>query len=226
MCGRFVLAFEAGLLAEFFGLSEAPLVSPRYNIAPSQDVKGIRVEEGKRRLVLLHWGLIPSWAVDPKIGFRTLNARAETAHKAPAFRSAFRAKRCLIPASGFFEWDKKGGGKQPFFIYREDGKPLAFAGLWERWHNKEGKKVIESCTILTTDANETVGRLHNRMPVILESESFNLWLDPEVTSIEKLSPLLHPAREGILTMYPVSTYVNKATNEGKQCIEPVEEGGG
>lgn len=225
MCGRFSLTYTFEDLLEYFRLAKGPSLEPRYNIAPSQDVAAVRQVGNERQMVLLHWGLIPFWAEDPKIGYRTLNARAETAHKAPAFRAAFRGRRCLIPANGFFEWDKKGGSKQPFFIHRADGRPMAFAGLWEKWHDKEGETVIESCTILTTDANETVGKLHNRMPVILEPENFALWLDPEETGIENLSPLLHPAREGILIMYPVSTFVNKATNEGEKCIEPVGEKG-
>lgn len=223
MCGRFSLTHTSEDLLEYFQLAKVPSLEPRYNIAPSQDIAAVRQVGNERQLVLLRWGLVPFWADDPQIGYRTLNARSETAHITPAFRKAFRVRRCLIPANGFFEWDKKGGSKQPFFIHRVDGRPMAFAGLWEKWHEKEGGTVIESCTILTTDANETVGKLHNRMPVILEPENFDQWLNPEVTSIEKLGPLLHPARKGILTLYPVSTYVNKATNEGEKCIELVEE---
>jgi putative SOS response-associated peptidase YedK len=224
MCGRFSSTFSSRDLREYFLLGEGFDPEPRYNIAPSQDVAAVRLEEGKRRLVLLHWGLTPFWADDRTIAYRTLNARSETAHKSPAFRAAFSSRRCLIPANGFFEWDKKEGSKQPYFIHRADEKPMALAGLWERWENKEGKEVVESCTILTTDAAEPVARLHDRMPVILEPEDFNLWLDPQENKIERLRDLLHPAAPGILTMYPVSRYVNKAGNEGEKCIEETHAG--
>jgi putative SOS response-associated peptidase YedK len=222
MCGRFSLTLSFEELLEYFQLANGARIEPRYNIAPGQDVAVVRRLDNERRLSLLHWGLIPFWAEDPKIGYRTLNARSETAHKTPAFRAAFRSRRCLIPASGFYEWDRKGGGRQPFYIHRRDGQAMAFAGLWERWHDKEGKEVIESCTILTTDANETVGKLHNRMPAILEQENFDVWLDPEEGSVGELKPLLRPAEPEILVMYPVSRYVNKATNEGEKCLEPIK----
>jgi len=151
-----------------------------------------------------------------------INARAETAHKTPAFRAAFRGRRCLIPASGFYEWDKKGGSRQPYNIRRADGKPLALAGLWERWEGEEGKTVIESCTILTTAASEPVSRLHERMPVILEPEHFELWLDPGEQWVERLRELMEPVTPGVLEMYPVSSYVNKAGSEGGE----VRWGGG
>lgn len=225
MCGRFTLPASPAELLAYFQLKEAPAFEPRYNIAPSQEVATVRVEEGKRNLAFLRWGLIPYWADDPKIGYRSINARAETVHKSPAFRAAFRKRRCIIPAGGFYEWLTEGKEKQPFYIYRRDGKPMAFAGLWERWHDEETSRDIESCTILTTEANELVGRLHNRMPVILEPDTFVLWLDPEEQKGDVLKALLHPADSETLTMYPVSTFVNKSTNEGKRCIEPVKEQG-
>lgn len=220
MCGRFSLTFTSRDLGEYFHLKQDLPLIPRYNIAPSQYVAAIRREDGERILRELHWGLIPFWAKDRKIGYRTINARAETAHKSPSFREAFRSRRCLIPATGFYEWDKTGGSKQPYFIYPTNNKPMAFAGLWERWHDKEGEKVIESCTILTTAASTPVARLHNRMPVILKPENFDLWLDPEEHRVEPLRALLLPSAAEILAMYPVSRYVNKAANEGAQCLEP------
>jgi putative SOS response-associated peptidase YedK len=223
MCGRFSLTFTYDDLLEYFQLAQGLALEPRYNIAPSQQVAAVRVEEGERRLVLLRWGLIPCWAADPKIGYRMINARAETAHKTPAFRAAFRGRRCLIAATGFYEWDKMGGTRQPFHIQRADGNPLAFAGLWEHWEEKEGKEVIESCTILTTTADGPVARLHDRMPVILEPEDFTLWLDPEERRVDRLRELLQPTAPGVLDMYPVSSFVNKAGNEGERCVEPVEE---
>ena len=219
MCGRFSLTASNEGLVNYFGLARGLALEPRYNIAPSQQVAAARVEAGERRLVLLRWGLIPFWANDPKIGYKMINARAETAHKTPAFRAAFRGRRCLIPASGFYEWDKKGGSRQPYYIRRADGQPLALAGLWEHWEGEEGKTVIESCTILTTAASEPVARLHDRMPVILEPEDFDLWLDPGEQRVDRLRGMLEPAAPGVLGMVPVSAYVNKATNEGERCIE-------
>ena len=221
MCGRFSLTNTFDDLRDYFQLAGSPLaLSPRYNAAPSQDVTAVRLEEGERRLIMLRWGLIPFCAEDPKIGYRTINARAETIHKAPAFRAAFRKRRCLIPASGFFEWLKKGKEKQPYHIYRRDGNPMALAGLWERWRDEKAGRDIESCAIITTDANQLVARLHDRMPVILEPDDFGKWLDPEEESLGRLLPLLRPVDEGVLEMYPVSSFVNKPQNEGEKCIEP------
>jgi putative SOS response-associated peptidase YedK len=220
MCGRFSLTYTDQDLLEYFQLARGLDLEPRYNIAPSQPVAAVRVEEGERRLVLLRWGLIPFWANDPKVGYKMINARAETAHKTPAFRAAFRGRRCLIPASGYYEWDKKGGSRQPYHILRADGQPMALAGLWEHWEGEEGKTVIESCTILTTAASEPVARLHDRMPVILEPEDFDRWLDPGEQRVERLRELLQPAAPGVLSMHPISPYVNKASNEGERCIEP------
>jgi putative SOS response-associated peptidase YedK len=221
MCGRFSQTFSDRDLLEYFHLARSLSLEPRYNIAPSMEVAALREEEGGRRLVFLRWGLIPFWARDRKIGYRTLNARSETAHKTASFRAAFRSRRCLIPANGFYEWDKKGGTRQPWFIHRVDGRPLALAGLWERWQDPEGERVIESCTILTVSAAEPVARLHDRMPVILEPEGFDCWLDPAGQEVETLRGMLKPAATGVLSLYPVSPYVNKAGNEGAECIEPV-----
>ena len=171
MCGRFTLYLTYKDLLEIFHVDEILSYEPRYNIAPSQEVLAVREEEEKRHLVLLRWGLIPPWADDPKIAFRTINARSETAHKTPSFRSAFKKQRCLIPASGFYEWKREGKSKQPFYIQRKDSQPMAFAGLWEHWEDQKGEERIESCTILTTNANQEVSQVHDRMPVILEPEN-------------------------------------------------------
>jgi putative SOS response-associated peptidase YedK len=223
MCGRFTITFSPEDIQAFFDLAEARDFDPRFNVAPSQKVPAIRTEDGRRRLALLHWGLIPFWADDPKIGYRTINARAETVHKSPAFRAAFRKRRCIIPAGGFFEWLKKGKEKQPFYIYRQDGNPMAFAGLWEHWEgeDKGERKTIESCTILTTTSNDLVGKLHDRMPVILEQEDVGLWLDPQEEGVSRLQALLIPAPSENIRMHPVSSYVNKPQNEGAECIDPV-----
>lgn len=167
MCGRFTLRVPAAELVEIFRLLRRPDVQPRYNIAPTQPVAVVRRIDRGRELSMLRWGLVPSWAKDPKIGARMINARAETVATKPAFRTALRRRRCLVPADGFYEWAKSAGGtKQPHYITRRDGRPFAFAGLWESWDGPDGSS-IESCTIVTTEANDLVGRIHDRMPVIL-----------------------------------------------------------
>lgn len=223
MCGRFAATFSYEDLEEIFKIIKGIKPDTRYNVAPSQDVPAVREENGERVLVSLHWGLIPFWAKDEKIAYKTINARSETAHKTPSYRAAFRSRRCLIPATGFFEWDKQSGSKQPYFIYRTDEKPMALAGLWEHWDDPEGDKTVESCTILTTDASEPVSKLHDRMPVILEPEDFDQWLDPVEKNVERLRGMLQPAASGTLTMHPVSMYVNKAGHEGERCVERSEE---
>lgn len=223
MCGRFSLTITFDDLQEYFRLVGSALtLAARYNIAPSQDIPAVRVEGGKKRLVMLHWGLIPFWAKDPKIGYRMINARSETADRLPAFRAAFRHRRCLVLASGFFEWDKAGGSRQPYYITRKDGAPMAFAGLWEHWEDKAGNNIIDSCTILTTVPNKEVSRLHNRMPVILEPRDLDLWLDPQEARVDELKTLLRPCADASLRLQPVSRYVNKPANEGHRCIEPAE----
>ena len=222
MCGRYFLILTLDDLIEIFGVEKDGFLEPRYNIAPSQSIPAIRQEETGRHLVMLRWGLIPPWAKDTKIGYRTINARSETVATLPSFRSAFRKHRCLIPALGYFEWDKQSGSRQPYQIRRRDDQPMAFAGLWERWQNPQDQALIESCTILTTKANEEVSRIHDRMPVILEPPNFSLWLDPDEHRPEKLQPLLRPVDDGQLERQPVSTYVNSPRNEGEKCLEPVQ----
>jgi putative SOS response-associated peptidase YedK len=226
MCGRFTLATPEQDLVVQFNLPEIPDLQPRYNIAPTQPVAAVRLPtaEGDRELVMLHWGLIPFWAKDPGIGSRMINARAETAADKPAFRAAFRRRRCLVPADGFYEWQKQNGSKQPFYIRLQNGRPFAFAGLWERWQDEEGG-VIESCTLLTTRPNELIQPLHNRMPVILHPHNYAVWLDPEVEDIDVLRRLLDPYPPSEMVAYAVSRYVNAPRNEGPDCIAPlVEEG--
>ena len=167
----------------------------------------------------MRWGLIPRWAKDAAIGHRLINARSETAHQKPSFRNALRYRRCLIPANGFFEWKREGKGTQPYFIRRKDQEPLALAGLWEGWKGPDG--LIESCTILTTAANDLIAQIHDRMPVILPPEVYDLWLDPAMTDTAKLQPLFSPDVEESLEMVPVSTAVNSPRHEGEDCVEPV-----
>jgi putative SOS response-associated peptidase YedK len=184
MCGRYTLAESPRKLAKRFDVPETPDLpfdGQRYNIAPTQQVPIVRQKDKKLEMVLAKWGLIPSWAKDMKIGNQLINARADTVATKPSFRSAFKSRRCLIPADGFYEWRKTEDGKQPFHIRMKDKEPFAFAGLWERWRPEEGEPV-ESCTIITTDANELMGPIHNRMPVILAPEDYATWLRTDQTT--------------------------------------------
>ncbi|MHB1778068.1 MAG: SOS response-associated peptidase, partial [Acidimicrobiales bacterium] len=191
MCGRFTLRSSPKVIAETFGLAEPPHIQPHFNIAPSQAIAVVREQQDHHReLVLLHWGLIPFWADDPSIGNRMANARCETVATKPSFRRAFRSRRCLVVADGFYEWQKTDGKKRPFYVQMKDQQPFGMAGLWERW-DKQGEP-IESCTILTTDANDLMMPIHERMPVIIPSDQFDLWLDPAVHDEKKLSELLKP----------------------------------
>jgi putative SOS response-associated peptidase YedK len=220
MCGRFTLTASAQSVKSLFPLLDlAEELEPRYNVAPTQTVLAVRAgASGKPEGVPLRWGLVPAWAEDPGIGNRLINARSETAAEKPAFRSAFRQRRCLILADGFYEWQKLPGGKQPFYFRLREGGPFAFAGLWEHW--ARGGRPIESCTLLTTDANDLVRPLHDRMPVILPRERFARWLDPEFKAVPELEALLRPYPAAAMTGYPVATRVNNPRNEGPLCIEP------
>jgi putative SOS response-associated peptidase YedK len=221
MCGRFTLKTRPEVLAEHFELTEVPGVEPRYNIAPTQAVAVVKMtpETGGRQLSMLRWGLIPSWADDPSIGNRMINARAETVAEKPAYRSAFRLRRCLVPADGFYEWAKANGAKQPHYFQLKDGGPFAFAGLWERW--AKGKEPIESCTLLTTEANEVVSPVHQRVPVILEPKEYGRWLDPQRRRLEDDSALLRPFPAERMIGYPVGRFVNDPRNEDPRCVERV-----
>ncbi|MBI5248166.1 MAG: SOS response-associated peptidase [Desulfomonile tiedjei] len=210
-------------LVERFGLEEVPDLKPHYSIAPKQVVVIIRLDRDtlQRRLARVKWGLIPFWAKDSSIGNRLINARAESASQKPAFRSAFKTRRCLVPADGFYEWKKRGGKqKQPYLVRIADGSPFAFAGLWESWTGPDGE-TIESCTILTTDANDLTRPIHDRMPVILHPKDYDLWLDPEVKDLELLKPLLRPYPSAEMKVEPVSPRVNKATYDAPDCVEAV-----
>lgn len=222
MCGRFTLSSPAETVAAIFELSEIPQLQPRYNIAPTQAVASVLYDGGGacRTLRMLHWGLIPSWAKDPDIGSRMINARSETAATKPSFRSAFRRRRCLIVADGFYEWKKIERGKQPYCIRLTDDRPFAFAGLWEHWEGGDGS-VIDSCTIITTEPNELTASIHNRMPVILPETAYAPWLDPELTEPSAVQALLRPFPSDQLKAYPVSQCVNSPSNDVPACVEPV-----
>jgi putative SOS response-associated peptidase YedK len=221
MCGRYVLRSRAEAIAEEFDLPDVPLLEPRYNIAPTQPVAAVRIDpQGhEREFTALRWGLIPSWADDPALGNRMINARAETAAEKPAYRSAFRLRRCLVLADGFYEWAKADGAKQPHYFQLKDGGPFAFAGLWERW--AKGEEPIESCTLLTTEANEVVSPVHQRMPVILEPEDYGRWLDPQRRRLEDVSAILRPFPAKRMLAYPVGRFVNDPRNEDPRCVERV-----
>jgi putative SOS response-associated peptidase YedK len=218
MCGRYTLKTPVSVLAEQFEIEDSPSsISPSYNIAPTQQVATVLAENGKRKLEMLHWGLIPSWAKDPEVGNRMINARAETVAEKPSYRKAFRERRCLILADGFYEWQKTDNGKQPFYIRMEDESPFALAGLWESWRN--GRE-IRSCTIITTAPNELAAPIHNRMPVILDPEDYEMWLDPDFDERDPLTSLLKPYPADVMEAYPVSRRVNKPSNNEPGVIEP------
>jgi putative SOS response-associated peptidase YedK len=195
MCGRFTLFEADAILSKEFGAPITFGLSPRYNIAPSQQILAVRPSTGKevREGVFLRWGFVPHWAKDPSIGNRMINARAETAAEKPSFRSAFRHRRCLVPMSGFYEWQKRGILKQPYFIALSDERVMAVAGLWERWEGAEDAP-IESCTLLTTESNDLIAPLHERMPAIVAPENYELWLNPSIEDPTVIRPSSLPIR--------------------------------
>ncbi len=223
MCGRFTLVASPSEIEESFPWVEAPeQLTPRYNIAPMQPIAVIS-NDGRNRLEFFQWGLVPSWAKDPGIGNQLINARAESLAEKPAFRSAFRRRRCLILADGFYEWRRKpeSGGrvKTPMYIRLKSGKPFAFAGLWEIWRPADGEALL-SCTIITTTPNALLEEIHNRMPVVLRPDAYALWLDPTVQDPKVLSELLRPYPASEMEAYPVSTLVNNPKNDLPACILP------
>ena len=218
MCGRFALIVDASVLADVFDVDPPIDLKPRFNIAPTQKTAVVRQDsQGARECRMLRWGLIPSWAKDEKIGARMINARSETAAEKPSFRSAIKSRRCLVPASGFYEWVKGPDGKQPHFIHFADARPFAFAGLWERW-SKGTDGPLDTFTILTTTPNDLLANLHDRMPVILPPESYATWLKPEPLAHDRLQQLMAPHPANGMAAYPVSTHVNRPANDDPECI--------
>jgi putative SOS response-associated peptidase YedK len=216
MCGRFSLFTPTPVLAEAFDLAGLPELAPRYNIAPTQPVAAVRAGAAGRELVRLRWGLVPPWSRDLKQA--PINARAETAADKPMFRAALRKRRCLVPASGFYEWLALAGGrrKQPYCFRPGDERPWAFAGLWERWLGPDGP--VESCAILTTEANELVRPVHDRMPVIMPRQHWAAWLDPALQEAGELVPLLRPYPADAMRTYPVGALVSNPRNDGPDCL--------
>lgn len=254
MCGRFVSSSSPDKIAEYFGASfEGSSAEPaaaagagapapaadlpaNYNVAPTNDVWGVVAgSDGRPALQVFHWGLVPLWAKDTKIGSKMINARSETIAEKPAFKSDFKKHRVIIPMDGFYEWKQGSEGaaltkagkpaKQPYFIHRVDGEPLAVAGVWSLWRDKAAgpdAPWLHSCAVITTSANHTMEPIHDRMPVLLAPSQWQQWLDPGNTDVESLQELLVPAPDDLLTMYPVSTDVNNVRNKGADLIEPVE----
>jgi putative SOS response-associated peptidase YedK len=221
MCGRYVVKTPVLELATMFDLMDVPALTPRFNVAPTQMVPVVRLkpETKKRELVMLKWGLIPAWAKDAAIANQMIMARADTVADKPAFRDAFRRRRCLMVADGFYEWQKTNGKKQPYFIGLKDQSPFAFAGLWERWKNPEGD-AVESCALITTDANHVVKPIHDRMPVILQRQDYETWLDLEIQDTMALQKFLQPYPVEAMMAYPVSSFVNDPRNEASRCLDP------
>lgn len=220
MCGRYALYSHPEAILRHFGLARLPeALSPRYNIAPSQQAPVVRgARGGGRELALMRWGLVPGWSKEPKTSYSTINAKAETVHVKPAYRTAFRRRRCLVPASGWYEWEETSQGKRPWFFRPREGELLALAGLWERWG--EGEEAFDSYSIIVTDANALAKRIHRRMPVVIAPQDYDFWLDPAVTEPQALRPLLAPCPPDWLEAYPVSARVNSPRNDDPALVEP------
>jgi putative SOS response-associated peptidase YedK len=224
MCGRYRLSRRKQIIEEQFETQPwDDDWSPRFNVAPTQPVPVIRQnpKEPIRELSLMRWGLIPSWAKDTSGAARMINARSETAHTLPAFREAMRLRRCLVPADGFYEWQRRGSAKQPFCFEVGHGELFAFGGLWERWHDPSGQWV-KSCTILTTTPNALTSTVHDRMPVILRKDDYDVWLDPGMQNVAAISELLKPYDARLMRCYPVSTRINHVANDDEECSQPAE----
>jgi putative SOS response-associated peptidase YedK len=226
MCGRFVQGHDSAFYADAFQVEtirtdELPV---SYNVAPTDVVYAVAEHDGERILSSFRWGLIPWWAKDKKIGARNINARAETVAEKPVFRDSLAKRRCLIPADGFYEWQRLPKGKLPHYIYAADHKPLAFAGLWSSWKEPETGDRVLSCTIITGEPDELVAGIHDRMPVILDRDNWSLWLDRSVTDREQLASLLANLTHDRLAEHPVSTLVNSVANNLPECVQPLETG--
>src|SRR5664280_1475507 len=223
MCGRYRLSRRKQLIQEYFETSDEVEWEPRYNIAPTQNVGIIRQDRAKpeRRFSLARWGLIPCWAKDSRMGNKMINTRSETVTEKPAFREAFERRRCLIPTDGFYEWKRAAKVKQPFHFGLQDDSLFAFAGLWDRWKNASGQ-VVESCSILTTEPNALLADVHDRMPVMMNPEHYDLWLDPGLRRVDALKEMLNPFDATLMKRYPVSTRVNFVKNDDPECAAALQ----
>jgi len=223
MCGRFVGFRSLDELKRFFPIDKAACEAiSNYNVAPSQEILAIAKYEGENWLVKFHWGLVPFWAKDVSIGNRMINARSESIADKPSFRDAFKRRRCLILADGFYEWKGEKGRKQPMFITSPDHKPFSFAGLWETWNKDDQDSIYKSCTIITTQASESIRDIHHRMPVILKPRAYESWLDPGNQNVLELGRMLKNEIATELVSYPVSKQVNSTRNNDPSCIDPIE----
>jgi putative SOS response-associated peptidase YedK len=223
MCGRYTVTSSPEALRALFGYEEQPNFPARYNIAPTQPVAIVRLVDGKRHFALVRWGLLPSWVKDPKTFTLLINARGESAADKPAFRAAMKRRRCLIPADGFYEWQAAGDRKRPFYVRAKSGAPLAFAGLWETWTGPNGEE-LETAAIVTTRANRTLAPIHERMPVIVPPEGFELWLNANEVDATIAAALIAPAPDNLLEAYEISTAVNRTANDNPKLLEPVVPG--
>ena len=219
MCGRFAFYSPHEAVVRLFGVAAAPEIEPRWNIAPTQFIASVREAGGPREVAMLYWGLVPSWAKEKSIGARMINARSETLGDKPSFRNAFRRRRCLILADGYYEWQRSGAVKQPYFIAFADGQPFGMAGLWERWRDPATGEPLESCGIVTTSPAPTVAHVHDRMPVIVPPDAYAEWLDPKNEATDRLERLFEPCGRPDLQARPVSRRVNDARNQGPGLIE-------
>jgi putative SOS response-associated peptidase YedK len=219
MCGRFAFYSPHEAVTRLFGVAAAPDVEPRYNIAPTQYVAAVRETGGPREVAMLYWGLVPSWAKEKAIGARMINARAETLAEKPSFRSAFRRRRCLVLADGYYEWQRSGKVKQPYFIGFADGAPFGMAGLWERWRDPPSGEPLESCRLVTTTPAAAGAHVHDRLPVVVPTEAYGEWLDPRNEATDRLARLLGPWARPDIAARPVSRRVNDARNQGPDLIE-------
>jgi putative SOS response-associated peptidase YedK len=217
MCGRFARKSDPRKLAKEFRVAEAPEAESSYNVAPTHNILAVRQNDDGREMTFLKWGLVPSWAKDASIGAKLINARAETVEEKPSFRDAFRRRRCIVPADGFYEWKREGDRKQPFFFRLKDERPFGFAGLWERWEGQDGQ-VINSCTIMTTEANGVLRPVHDRMPVILHPEDYEMWLEAGERERRLLKELMRPYPDEEMTGHPVSPAVNSTRGRGPELI--------
>ena len=222
MCGRFAFYSPHEAVARLFGVADAPAIEARYNIAPTQYVAAVRAGEDERRaLSMLYWGLVPAWAKEKSIGARMINARAETLREKPSFRSAYRRRRCLVLADGYYEWQRSGTVKQPWYMSFADGEPFGMAGLWETWRDPTTGQPLESCCLVTTSPAPAVAHVHDRMPVIVPESAHAEWLDPRNGEVERLDRLLVPWAGDGLEARAVGRRVNDARNQGPDLVEPL-----
>jgi putative SOS response-associated peptidase YedK len=222
MCGRFSRSTSVGEFSRRFDARSIDDILPSYNVAPGQSVLTARVTPDQgRHLVALKWGLVPHWAREAKIGYRMINARSETVREKPAYRGPYRRQRCLVAVDGFYEWQTVEGQKQPYYFHLMSGEPLAFAGLWDSWTNPDGEP-LQTCTLLTTQGNSLISPIHDRMPVILSPEDYDLWLDPAIDDPGNLMPVFEPYPGDLMESVPVSPRVNSPKNDDPECVAPVE----